>query len=69
MTCFYGMLGVIIGGRMGQVLFMNPHILQTTPEIFAVWKRRHELSRRIYWCNNWRLTGAMKAAVRMAGCH
>lgn len=36
---FYGMLGVIIGGRLGQVIFYEPAYFVTHPlEIFAVWK-------------------------------
>ena len=36
---FYGMLGVIIGGRLGQVLFYEPGYYLGNPlEIFAVWK-------------------------------
>ena len=36
---FYGMLGVIIGGRLGQVLFYEPAYYLSNPlEIFAVWK-------------------------------
>ncbi|MDR2837484.1 MAG: prolipoprotein diacylglyceryl transferase [Azonexus sp.] len=36
---FYGMLGVIIGGRLGQVLFYEPGYYFANPlEIFAVWK-------------------------------
>ena len=36
---FYGMLGVIIGGRLGQVLFYEPTYFLAHPlEIFAVWK-------------------------------
>lgn len=36
---FYGMLGVIIGGRLGQVLFYEPAYFLAHPlEIFAVWK-------------------------------
>lgn len=36
---FYGMLGVIIGGRLGQVLFYEPAYFAAHPlEIFAVWK-------------------------------
>jgi phosphatidylglycerol---prolipoprotein diacylglyceryl transferase len=36
---FYGVLGVIIGGRLGQVLFYEPgYYLQHPLEIFAVWK-------------------------------
>ena len=36
---FYGMLGVIIGGRLGQVLFYEPGYYLSNPlEIFAVWK-------------------------------
>ena len=36
---FYGMLGVIIGGRLGQVLFYEPAYFLANPlEIFAVWK-------------------------------
>lgn len=36
---FYGMLGVIIGGRLGQVLFYEPGYFFAHPlEIFAVWK-------------------------------
>jgi phosphatidylglycerol:prolipoprotein diacylglycerol transferase len=36
---FYGMLGVIIGGRLGQVLFYEPAYYVSHPlEIFAVWK-------------------------------
>ncbi|MBL0727071.1 prolipoprotein diacylglyceryl transferase [Piscinibacter sp. HJYY11] len=36
---FYGVLGVVIGGRLGFVLFYNlGHYLQNPLEIFAVWK-------------------------------
>jgi len=36
---FYGMLGVIIGGRLGQVLFYEPAYFMAHPlEIVAVWK-------------------------------
>lgn len=36
---FYGVLGVVIGGRLGQVLFYEPaHYLAHPLEIFAVWK-------------------------------
>jgi phosphatidylglycerol:prolipoprotein diacylglycerol transferase len=36
---FYGVLGVIIGGRLGEVLFYNPAYYFSHPlEIFAVWK-------------------------------
>lgn len=36
---FYGMLGVIVGGRLGQVLFYEPAYYLSNPlEIFAVWK-------------------------------
>ncbi|MBI4742989.1 MAG: prolipoprotein diacylglyceryl transferase [Betaproteobacteria bacterium] len=36
---FYGMLGVIVGGRLGQVLFYEPgHYLAHPLEILAVWK-------------------------------
>lgn len=36
---FYGMLGVILGGRLGQVLFYEPAYFLAHPlEIFAVWK-------------------------------
>jgi phosphatidylglycerol:prolipoprotein diacylglycerol transferase len=36
---FYGVLGVIIGGRLGQVLFYEPAYYLAHPlEIFAVWK-------------------------------
>jgi len=36
---FYGMLGVIIGGRLGQVLFYEPAYFFAHPlEIVAVWK-------------------------------
>ncbi|UCV04017.1 prolipoprotein diacylglyceryl transferase [Azonexus sp. IMCC34842] len=36
---FYGMLGVIIGGRLGQVLFYEPAYYLSHPlEIVAVWK-------------------------------
>ncbi|MFZ6647332.1 prolipoprotein diacylglyceryl transferase [Undibacterium sp. TJN25] len=36
---FYGVLGVIIGGRLGEVLFYNPSFYFLHPaEIFAVWK-------------------------------
>jgi phosphatidylglycerol:prolipoprotein diacylglycerol transferase len=36
---FYGMLGVILGGRLGQVIFYEPGYYLTHPlEIFAVWK-------------------------------
>lgn len=36
---FYGVLGVVIGGRLGEVLFYHPHYYFTHPlQIFAVWK-------------------------------
>jgi phosphatidylglycerol:prolipoprotein diacylglycerol transferase len=36
---FYGVLGVVIGGRLGEVLFYNPAYYFTHPlEIFAIWK-------------------------------
>jgi phosphatidylglycerol:prolipoprotein diacylglycerol transferase len=36
---FYGMLGVILGGRLGQVLFYEPAYFLAHPlEILAVWK-------------------------------
>ena len=36
---FYGVLGVVVGGRLGQVLFYDPGYYFSHPaEIFAVWK-------------------------------
>ena len=36
---FYGVLGVVLGGRLGQVLFYEPGYYLTQPlEIFALWK-------------------------------
>lgn len=36
---FYGVLGVVIGGRLGEVLFYHPAYYFSNPlEIFAVWK-------------------------------
>jgi phosphatidylglycerol:prolipoprotein diacylglycerol transferase len=36
---FYGVLGVVIGGRLGQVLFYEPgHYFSHPAEILAVWK-------------------------------
>ncbi|MCL2021564.1 MAG: prolipoprotein diacylglyceryl transferase [Betaproteobacteria bacterium] len=36
---FYGILGVIVGGRLGEVLFYDPAYYMANPlEIFAVWK-------------------------------
>jgi phosphatidylglycerol---prolipoprotein diacylglyceryl transferase len=36
---FYGVLGVVIGGRLGEVVFYNPMYYASHPlEIFAVWK-------------------------------
>jgi phosphatidylglycerol:prolipoprotein diacylglycerol transferase len=36
---FYGVLGVVIGGRLGEVLFYHPDYYFSHPlEIFAVWK-------------------------------
>ncbi|MBK7899579.1 MAG: prolipoprotein diacylglyceryl transferase [Azonexus sp.] len=36
---FYGVLGVILGGRLGQILFYEPgHYLANPLEILAVWK-------------------------------
>ncbi len=35
---FYGVLGVVIGGRLGEVLFYHPaYYLANPSEIFAVW--------------------------------
>lgn len=36
---FYGVLGVVVGGRLGEVLFYHPAYYLSNPlEIFAVWK-------------------------------
>lgn len=36
---FYGVLGVIIGGRLGEVLFYSPALYLSRPlEIFAIWQ-------------------------------
>jgi phosphatidylglycerol:prolipoprotein diacylglycerol transferase len=36
---FYGVLGVVVGGRLGEVLFYNPAFYFSNPlEIFMVWK-------------------------------
>ena len=36
---FYGVLGVVLGGRLGEVLFYHPaYYLANPAEIFAVWK-------------------------------
>ncbi|MEN3367672.1 MAG: phosphatidylglycerol---prolipoprotein diacylglyceryl transferase [Burkholderiales bacterium] len=36
---FYGVLGVVLGGRLGEVLFYNPAYFLSHPlEIFAIWK-------------------------------
>ncbi len=36
---FYGVLGVVIGGRLGEVLFYNPAYYFSHPaDIFAIWK-------------------------------
>jgi phosphatidylglycerol:prolipoprotein diacylglycerol transferase len=36
---FYGVLGVVLGGRLGEVLFYNPGYFLSHPlEIFAIWK-------------------------------
>lgn len=36
---FYGILGVVLGGRLGEVLFYNPGYYASRPlEIFAVWQ-------------------------------
>src|SRR4051812_33632099 len=36
---FYGVLGVVIGGRLGEVLFYNPSYYVPHPgDIIAVWK-------------------------------
>jgi phosphatidylglycerol:prolipoprotein diacylglycerol transferase len=36
---FYGVLGVVIGGRLGEVLFYNPAFYFSNPlEVFMVWK-------------------------------
>ena len=36
---FYGVLGVVLGGRLGYVLFYKPdHFLQHPLEVFAVWQ-------------------------------
>jgi phosphatidylglycerol:prolipoprotein diacylglycerol transferase len=36
---FYGMLGVVVGGRLGEVLFYDPAYFFANPlEIFKVWK-------------------------------
>jgi phosphatidylglycerol:prolipoprotein diacylglycerol transferase len=35
---FYGMLGVIVGGRLGEVFFYQPEMLLTPLRIFKVWE-------------------------------
>ena len=36
---FYGVLGVVIGGRLGEVLFYHPgHYFSNPLQIFAIWK-------------------------------
>jgi phosphatidylglycerol:prolipoprotein diacylglycerol transferase len=36
---FYGVVGVIVGGRLGHVLFYEPQMLWTDPlQVFAIWK-------------------------------
>jgi len=35
---FYGMLGVILGGRLGEVLFYQPEMLLTPLRVFKVWE-------------------------------
>jgi phosphatidylglycerol:prolipoprotein diacylglycerol transferase len=36
---FYGVLGVVIGGRLGEVLFYHPdYYFENLVEIFAIWK-------------------------------
>jgi phosphatidylglycerol:prolipoprotein diacylglycerol transferase len=35
---FYGMLGVVIGGRLGEVLFYQPHLLMRPLEILKLWQ-------------------------------
>src|SRR6185295_10615387 len=35
---FYGMLGVIVGGRLGEVFFYQPEMLLTPLRIFRVWE-------------------------------
>jgi len=34
---FYGMLGVVLGGRLGELLFYRPEWFQTPLEIFKLW--------------------------------
>lgn len=34
---FYGMLGVILGGRLGYVLFYKPEMLKTPLEVLRIW--------------------------------
>ena len=34
---FYGMLGVVLGGRLGELIFYRPEWFQTPLEIFKVW--------------------------------
>ncbi len=35
---FYGMLGVVLGGRLGEVLFYQPHLLLEPLRILKVWE-------------------------------
>ena len=35
---FYGMLGVILGGRLGEVFFYQPEMLLTPLRVFKVWE-------------------------------
>lgn len=36
---FYGVIGVIVGGRLGHVFFYEPYLVWTDPlQVFAIWK-------------------------------
>ena len=45
---FYGVLGVVFGGRLGYVLFYSPaQYLSRPQDIFAIWQGGNEFPRRV----------------------
>jgi phosphatidylglycerol:prolipoprotein diacylglycerol transferase len=62
---FYGVLGVVIGGRLGYVLFYKPGYYASNPlEIFAVWKGGMAFHGGLLG-----VIAAMAAFARMRGRH
>ena len=52
---FYGVLGVVLGGRLGEILFYNPAYYFANPaDMIAVWKQRNLTTDKPAMADWWR---------------